>query len=129
MRLRWWVLYQLNLCLKMAERNGKKEGHILTLGKMWSMRPSSSLMFWWVGRVDECFISSFGAQMLNQDHQITKSAVLQSKSSNSELGMKKGPPTRSSNCSREMPEALSHPNWEHISLLFRKPKTTSSNVQ
>ena len=29
-------------------------------------------------------------------------------------------PTRSSNCSREMPEAVSHPNWEHISWLFRK---------
>ena len=34
-------------------------------------------------------------------------------------------PTRSSNCSREMPEAESHPNWEHISWLFRKCETPS----
>ena len=127
MRIRWRVLNPLNLSLKMIERNEKK-GHILTLGKILSMRPSSSLMFWWLGRgvlsaplVHICSIKIIKSQ--------SKSAVLQSKSSNSELGMKKGPPTRSSNCSREMPEALSHPNWEHISLLFRKPKTTFSNVR
>ena len=94
------VLYQLSLCLKMTERNAKM------------VPPENTDLF--IPRFST--ISWFYWKILIVLKICLQKALVNTRPTHQS-------PTRSSNCSREMPEAVSHPNWEHISLLFGKRKT------